>query len=464
MQLQFSNKQIIWSSLLCFSAIAFPLTSQAITVQEVPNPRQLNNTWVTDKANILSDSTETQLNQMISDLEAKNGSEIAVVTVLDTKPSATPKAFATELFNFWGIGKKGTNNGVLLLISSGERRVQIETGSGIQSILPDAKVVGIIQTEITPRFKQQDFDGGTLAGTKALVNVLQTPRVNAPSQTTLPLAPLVPSQGVKPSPIPSQSPVISNSTSPGEDSSNLIYGLLGLLFIAFIAFIPCFIIFRIFRSLFSRISRYRHRRYPRNYSSNSPNYCGGGGYYSGNSIDIFRSLFSGKSPFLRRRYPRHYSSNSHNYYDGGGYYSGNSIDYSSTSDYSSNSSNDDCGGYYSSNSSDYSINNSDCGGSFGGGDSSGGGAGADYSSSSSSSSDCGGSFGGGNSSGGGAGADYSSSSSSSSDCSSSSSSSSDCSSSSSDYSSSSSDYSSSSSDYSSSSSDYSSSGGGGGDW
>ncbi|MEG4534458.1 TPM domain-containing protein [Microcoleus sp. D2_18a_D3] len=428
MQLQFSNKQIIWTSLLCFSAIAFPLTSQAITVQEVPNPRQVNNTWVTDKANILSDSTETQLNQMISDLEAKNGSEIAVVTVPDTKPSATPKAFATELFNFWGIGKKGKNNGVLLLISVGERRVQIETGSGIQSILPDAKVVGIIQTAITPPFKQQDFDGGTLAGTKALVNVLQTPTVNAQSQTTLPLAPIVPSQGVKPSPIPSQSPVISNSTSTSEDSSNLIYGLLGLLFIAFIAFIPCFIIFRIFRSLFSRISRYRHRRYPRNYSSNNPNHGSNSPNYSSNN--------------------RNYSINSHNYYGGGGDYSSNSIDYCSTSDYSSNSSSDDCGGDYSTNSSDYSISSSDCGGSFGGGDSSGGGGGSDYSISSS---DCGGSFGGGDSSGGGGGSDYSSSSSD--YCGGG------------DYSSSSSDYSSSSSsDYSSSSSSDSSGGGGGGDW
>ncbi|WP_445175623.1 TPM domain-containing protein [Microcoleus sp.] len=68
--------------MLCFWAIAFPVTSQAITVQKVPNLRQVNNTWVTEKANILSDSTEIHLNQMISDLEAKNGSEIAVVTVL----------------------------------------------------------------------------------------------------------------------------------------------------------------------------------------------------------------------------------------------------------------------------------------------------------------------------------------------------------------------------------------------
>lgn len=276
MQLQFSNKQIISSSLLCFSAIAFPVTSQAITVQEVPNPRQVNNTWVTDKANILSDSTETQLNQMISDLEAKNGSEIAVVTVPDTKPSATPKAFTTELFNFWGIGKKGKNNGVLLLISSGERRVQIETGSGIQSILPDAKAVGIIETEITPRFKQQDFDGGTLAGTKALVNVLQTPMVNAQSQTTLPLAPIVPSQGVKPSPIPSQSPVISNSKSTGEDLSNSI--ILGLFIL-----VPGFLIFNSFRTLFSRKSPSPSHRGYRPNNSNSSDYSSSSSDYSSSS-------------------------------------------------------------------------------------------------------------------------------------------------------------------------------------
>ena len=289
MQLQFSHKQIIGSSLLCFSAIAFPVTSKAITVQEVPNPRQLNNTWVTDKANILSDSTETQLNQIILDLEAKNGSEIAVVTVPDTKPSATPKAFATELFNFWGIGKKGKNNGVLFLISSGERRVQIETGSGIQSILPDPKAVGIIETEITPRFKQQDFEGGTLAGTKALVNVLQTPMVNAQSQTTLPLAPIVPSQGVKPSPIPSQSPVVSNSKSTGEDLSTSI--ILGLFIL-----VPGFLIFNTFRSLFSRKSPSpSHRRYSPNNSSSSDYNSSSSDYSSSSSSDSGGSFGGGDS-------------------------------------------------------------------------------------------------------------------------------------------------------------------------
>ena len=160
-------------SSLCLTVFLFPLKSEALTVQEVPNPREVYGGWVTDSAEILSDSTEVQLNQMIEQLEVKNGTELAVVTVLQTFPAASPKEFTTELFNYWGIGKKEQDNGVLLLISVGERRIEIETGYGIEGILTDAQVGRIIDTQIKPRFKQNDFDGGTLAGTKALVAALE---------------------------------------------------------------------------------------------------------------------------------------------------------------------------------------------------------------------------------------------------------------------------------------------------
>jgi uncharacterized protein len=168
-------KHTIWLGSFCLT-VFLPLKSQAITIQEVPNPRQVNATWVTDMAGILDDSTEAQLNSEISQLEAKKCTEIAVVTVPEPAPSASPKEFATALFHYWGIGKKGKDNGVLLLISKGDRRVEIETGYGIEPILPDAKVGNIIDTKITPRFKQGDFNGGTLAGTKALVVALEAPQ------------------------------------------------------------------------------------------------------------------------------------------------------------------------------------------------------------------------------------------------------------------------------------------------
>ncbi|MBD2439799.1 YgcG family protein [Nostoc sp. FACHB-110] len=178
-------------SLSLFSAVIFlsGLPSLALTVQEVPNPRQKNGSWVTDMAGILNDETETQINQMISQLEAKNGAEMAVVTVPKTAPAASPREFATELFNKWGIGKKEQNNGVLFLISISDRRVEIETGYGIEAILPDAKVGNIIDTQIIPRFKKADFAGGTLAGTKALIVVLESesPSTNG-EQTPLEVA------------------------------------------------------------------------------------------------------------------------------------------------------------------------------------------------------------------------------------------------------------------------------------
>jgi uncharacterized protein len=168
-------QKAIYGVLASLAVLSFTASSLAVTVEQVPNPREVNNSWVTDMADILSPTTETQLNQIISQLEAKNGSEIAVVTVPETTAS-TPKEFATKLFNRWGIGKADKNNGVLLLISQGDRRTEIETGSGIQEILPNAKVSDIINSQITPKFKQGDFNGGTLAGTKALVVAQQTPQ------------------------------------------------------------------------------------------------------------------------------------------------------------------------------------------------------------------------------------------------------------------------------------------------
>ncbi|WP_242065639.1 YgcG family protein [Trichocoleus sp. FACHB-262] len=159
-------------SLATVAIVSIPTVSLAVSVEQVPNPRQVNGGWVTDTANILSPATEANLNQKISELEAKNGSEIAVVTVPDTAPSATPKQFATKLFNYWGIGKAAHNNGVLFLISLGDRRVEIETGYGIEEHLPDAQVGQIIDQKIVPRLKQGDFDGGTLAGIQAVTQDL----------------------------------------------------------------------------------------------------------------------------------------------------------------------------------------------------------------------------------------------------------------------------------------------------
>lgn len=165
-------KRAFWAIFLGLALISFPLPSVAVTVQDIPNPQQVDGGWVTDMANLLDPETKATLNQIISKLEAENGVEIAVVTVPDTAPADTPKQFATQLFNYWRIGKTNTNNGVIFLISRDERRVEIDTSYGIEKILPSAQLSNIIDQLIIPHFKQGDFAGGTMAGIQALTKAL----------------------------------------------------------------------------------------------------------------------------------------------------------------------------------------------------------------------------------------------------------------------------------------------------
>ena len=171
--IQIATYTIASSALLLSSQIA-----NAIPIKDVLNPQQHNGTWVSDTADILSNTTEAKLNKIINELEKSKGVEIAVVTVDNTASATNPKAYATELFNYWGIGKAEQNNGVLFLISVGDRRVEIETGLGIEPILSNAEVKQIIDRQITPQFKQKNFDRGTLEGTQALINALDNSNAN----------------------------------------------------------------------------------------------------------------------------------------------------------------------------------------------------------------------------------------------------------------------------------------------
>jgi uncharacterized protein len=223
-------RKIFWSGALSLVLISFSSAGFAIPVEDIPNPRQTYGSWVADMANILSPKAEAELNREISNLEAQNGSEIAVVTVPETSPEATPKEFATKLFNSWGIGKKGKDNGVLFLISKGDRRTEIETGYGAEAILPDAKVGNIIEQEITPHFKQGDFDSGIQAGTEALVAALspetlvKSRKGNALAQTHAQNY-----EGNSSNPVLSPDPnVASHANSQNQDISWLAYLLGGL--------------------------------------------------------------------------------------------------------------------------------------------------------------------------------------------------------------------------------------------
>jgi uncharacterized membrane protein YgcG len=140
--------------------------------------------WVNDFAQALNTSTRERLHTLLADLEQRTTVEVAVVVVHTTAP-LTPKQYATELYNRWGIGKKGADNGVLILLALQDRRVEVETGYGVEGILPDGRVGEIIRTAMLPHFKNNRWGEGLLAGTQHMAHILQSefqaPRAPAPS-------------------------------------------------------------------------------------------------------------------------------------------------------------------------------------------------------------------------------------------------------------------------------------------
>jgi uncharacterized protein len=152
--------------LFCFLA----LPAQTIRAQAAPSFPALTGR-VVDGAHILSDGTRQALTDKLAALEAKTSRQLVVVTV----PSLGGYDIADygyQLGRAWGIGQKGMNNGALLIVAPTERRVRIEVGYGLEPILTDAFSSVVITTQITPRFKKGDFDGGVTAGVDALIQQL----------------------------------------------------------------------------------------------------------------------------------------------------------------------------------------------------------------------------------------------------------------------------------------------------
>ena len=155
------------------------LPASALTVQDIPSPRE-HGGWVSDTAEQVSAPMERRLNGLITFLEAKTTAEMAVVTIPDTPPEVSPKSFATELFNTWGVGKAEKNNGVLMLLSMGDRRIEIELGPGMDDVVSSDRLTSLIQNTLRPLLQSGDVDQALWLGVGAIVADLTGIAPNAP--------------------------------------------------------------------------------------------------------------------------------------------------------------------------------------------------------------------------------------------------------------------------------------------
>jgi uncharacterized protein len=152
---------------------AEPLTS-------IPNPRTRDGTWVTDMPGTLRADTIARLNATIGEFERTNGAEMAVVVIRSLDGLSIEEA-SVKLFELWEIGKESNDSGLLLLWSTGDRRVRVEVGYGLEGVLPDGKVGAILDARVIPKFKSGEFDEGLLAGVDALLSAARNEPMELPS-------------------------------------------------------------------------------------------------------------------------------------------------------------------------------------------------------------------------------------------------------------------------------------------
>jgi len=128
---------------------------------------------VVDNAHVLSMPAQARLTRRLADLERRTSDQLVVVT-LPSLGDVSIEAVGLRLGNGWGIGRKGLDNGVLLLVAPLDRKVRIEVGCGLEALLTDARAAGIIQQKLIPSFRVGDYDRAAEAGVAAIADVLES--------------------------------------------------------------------------------------------------------------------------------------------------------------------------------------------------------------------------------------------------------------------------------------------------
>ncbi len=151
---------------------------RAERVQDLPRPTN----YVSDLAGVLSPQTIQGLNALCAQVDRQAHAQIAVVTIksLDGEPI---ESFTTALEDKWKVGKKGTDRGVILVFAVQDRKRRIETGYGLEGILPDSKV-GVIGRSVVPQLDAGNYNG---AISSAVIQISQI--IAADAGVTLQAAP-----------------------------------------------------------------------------------------------------------------------------------------------------------------------------------------------------------------------------------------------------------------------------------
>ena len=156
------------TAVLLWCALALPAGAE--TVHSIPRPRP--GIWAVDTTGKISSATLAEVNQRGEEVHRQGRGQLAVV-VVKTTGGQEPRVFATTLFNKWGIGHAGRDDGALLFIALNDRKAEIILGDGVDSGEDTQRSDALMSGEIIPAFKRGSPERAVLAGARGRSRLLE---------------------------------------------------------------------------------------------------------------------------------------------------------------------------------------------------------------------------------------------------------------------------------------------------
>jgi uncharacterized protein len=140
-------------------------------------------TRVTDLTGTLTPEQKSSLEARLAAFEQQKGSQIAVLLVPTTRPEAIEQ-YGIRVAENWKLGRKGIDDGLLVLMATQDREVRIEVGYGLEGVVPDVIAKRVIEEIMIPRFREGDIAGGINAGVERLIGLVEGEPLPPPKQQT----------------------------------------------------------------------------------------------------------------------------------------------------------------------------------------------------------------------------------------------------------------------------------------
>ena len=156
-------KRGIWIGLLI--VVAFHTAQAQRTTPQLSGP-------VVDEAEILAERTEQHLAAIIKAHEDSTSNQLAVLTITSLEGEDVEE-YSLKVARTWALGQADKNNGVLMLVAVADRKIRIEVGYGLEGVLPDITAKRIIDGEITPHFRNGDYDSGVVRGVESVLSAIE---------------------------------------------------------------------------------------------------------------------------------------------------------------------------------------------------------------------------------------------------------------------------------------------------